>query len=127
MTLSLSLANRAARNAASIDLADAGDGASTLRIYTTAGGTLLATRTLQSPCGTINADGAIELAAAATIELVSVGGVATWVEWCDGNGNMIAGGDMTDESGPGPFKLSGTDGTRIYAGGIVSIDGITLG
>ena len=58
-------AHRAARNQATLDLMDTGAGAARIDFYTAAAGTLLATRTLASPSGVINAAGRIELAQAA--------------------------------------------------------------
>jgi hypothetical protein len=113
-------AHRAARNQASIDLADVG-GASTIKLYTEEGGTLLAVRTLAQPCGSITSEGRIQLLPAATNDLVQVTGTPTWGEWCDGNGVPIAGGAVTDEAGTGPFKLDGTGTMIIYAGGVVTL------
>ncbi len=123
MTISISTAHRAARNQASITLAGA---ASTLRFYTAEGGTLLATRTLANPAGTINAQGRIVLAASAA-DLVAETGSVTWLEWCDGNGTTILTGTVSDESGAGDFKLAGTAGTTIYQGGRVLLDDVILG
>ncbi len=68
--LSPTIAHRQARNEASIELADTGAGTASIRLYTASGGTLLATRHLKKPCGSINAAGRIELAQAATTDLV---------------------------------------------------------
>ena len=123
MTLAISTAPRAARTQASITLAGA---ASTLRFYTAEGGPLLATRTLNKPCGTVNAAGRIVLSATAN-DLVAETGSVTWLEWCDGNGTPILTGTVSDESGAGDFKLAGTAGTTIYQGGRVLLDDVILG
>ena len=121
--LTITTAHRAARNQASITLAGA---ASTLRFYTAEGGTLLATRTLANPAGTINAQGRIVLAASAA-DLVAETGSVGWAEWCDSAGAVMAVGTVTDESGAGDFKLAGTSGTTVYQGGRVLLDDVILG
>ena len=123
MPISISTAHRAARNQASITLAGA---ASTLRFYTAEGGTLLATRTLANPAGTINAQGRIVLAASAA-DLVAETGSVGWVEWCDSAGAVMAAGTVTDQAGAGDFKLAGTSGTTVYQGGRVLLDDVILG
>lgn len=123
MSLLISTAHRAARNQASITLAGA---ASTLRFYTAEGGTLLATRTLANPAGTINAQGRIVLGASAA-DLVAETGSVGWAEWCDSAGAVMAAGTVTDQAGAGDFKLAGTAGTTIYQGGRVLLDDVILG
>lgn len=127
---------QAARNAASIALADTGSGNSSLRLYTAAGGTLLAVRTLGKPCGTLGAgpDHRITLALAETSEVAIATGAARYGEWCDGSGVAISAGRVTDPDGNvtdgtgavapdpegvGPFVLGGSAGTMVYAGGLV--------
>ncbi|MCI5068413.1 hypothetical protein [Acidovorax sp.] len=118
--IAISTAHRAARNQASIDLANVG-GASTIKLYSEQGGALLAVRTLAQPCGTITAEGRIQLMPAATNDLVGATGTPTWAEWCNGAGVAIAGGAVTDEAGAGPFKLAGTGTMIIYEGGVVTL------
>ena len=118
--IAVTVAHRAARNQASIDLAGVG-GASTIKLYTEQGGTLLAVRTLAEPCGTITAEGRIQLLPAAVNDLVAATGTPTWAEWCDGAGVAIAGGAVTDEAGAGPFRLEGTGTMIIYEGGVVTL------
>lgn len=118
----ISTAHRAARNAASIALADAGPAASAVRLYTAEDGALIGQRTLAKPCGVITGQGRIQLVPAAAADLVAATGKPTWATWCDGYGAVVAAGAVTAEDGDGPFKLSGTgpDGT-LYAGGIVQL------
>ena len=123
MTISISTAHRASRNQASITLAGA---ASTLSFYTAEGGTLLATRTLANPAGTINAQGRIVLSASAA-DLVAETGSVGWAEWWDSAGSVMAAGTVTDQAGSGDFKLAGTAGTTIYQGGRVLLDDVILG
>lgn len=117
--MNITLAHRSARNQASIDLADAGAAASSIKLYDAQGGTLLAQRTLAKPCGTITAEGRISLLAASADDLVAATGAVAWAEWCNGDGLAIAADAVTDDAGAGPFKLAGTTGTMIYAGGVV--------
>ena len=124
--LTLTTAHRAARNAASIAHADAGAGNSTLRLYAAEGGPLLGTRTLNKPCGTVNAAGRIVLSATAN-DLVAETGSVTWAEWWDSAGSVMAAGTVTDQAGSGDFKLAGTSGTTIYQGGRVLLDDVILG
>ena len=135
MSLVNTQAHRAARNAASIALADAGAGNSSIRLYTALGGTLLGTRTLAKPCGTVRlSDGRILLETSESTDIVLVSGAATWAEWCDGSGDAISGGRVTDTAGNitdgtgavvphpdglGTFVLEGTTGTTLYLGGLV--------
>jgi len=111
--------HRAARNQASIDLADAGGAPSSIKLYDAPGGTLLAVRSLATPCGVITPEGRISLQGASTSDIVQASGAATWGEWCDGAGAAIASGAVTDAAGVGPFKLAGTSGTMLYAGGLL--------
>ncbi|MBV7539852.1 hypothetical protein [Acidovorax sp. sic0104] len=120
--MTISSAHRGARNQASITLADTGPGQSTLKLYSEAGGILLAMRTFAKPCGTITAEGRIQLLPAAANDLVVATGTPTWGEWCNGSGVPIWGAAVTGEDGPGPFKLLGTGpGLTIYAGGVLTL------
>lgn len=124
--MNITTAHRAARNQASIDMADAGAGNSSIKLYTAEGGTLLGTRTLAKPCGTINGAGRIVLQLSAAQEMVAADGTATWAEWCDGDGTPIATGTVTDETGAGPWVLEGTAGTQVYAGGVIGLSATAL-
>jgi hypothetical protein len=126
---------RAARNAASIELADAGPGVSSIKLYTSEGGTLLAVRKLAKPCGTVrSADGRIQLSAATDNDVVTATGAATWGEWVAADdATVLATGQVTDQDGnvsdgaggltptgdAGPWVLQGTAGTLLYEGGLV--------
>lgn len=129
-------AHRAARNAASIALADQGAANSVIRVFTGPGGTLLATRQLDKPCGTVRlSDGRIVLETGDAADVAVATGAATWAEWCDGSGVAISAGRVTDPDGNitdgndnvvpdplgvGPFVLGGgAPGTMVYAGGLV--------
>jgi hypothetical protein len=141
--LTMSQANRAARNAATIALADFGPGNSSIRIRAGQGGALLATRTLAKPCGTVRvADGRIQLVAAAVDDLVTATGAARWAEWVSGDGVEIGAGRVTDAAGnytdgtgavvpdplgPGFWQLGGTAGTQLYLGGQVLLYSALIG
>lgn len=126
MSLAITTDHRAVRNQASIDMADAGPGPSSIKLYTAEGGTLLGTRTLAKPCGAITAEGRIALLGAGVQDLVVASGSATWATWCDGSGALIAAGGVTDEAGEGPFRLKGATGTAVYEGGVVALDSTAL-
>ena len=140
--LTLTKAHRAARNAASIALADTGSGNSSIWLYDAPSGVLLAVRQLDKPCGAVRlADGRIELTQAAIDDVVLQSGGAAWGEWCTGAGVTISAGHVTDASGNttsagtttahpsgiGAFVLSGTTGTQLYAGGIVRLATALIG
>ena len=110
-------AHRAARNQATLDLLDTGAGAARINFYTAAAGTLLATRTLASPSGVINAAGRIELAQAATADLVAASGSATYAELVSADDVVLGSGDVTDSAGSGVFKLAG--GTALVKDGVL--------
>ncbi|MCE1193308.1 MAG: hypothetical protein LWW96_14270 [Acidovorax sp.] len=124
--MTISTAHRAARNQASIDLADVGPGPSVIKLYTAAGGTLLGQRTLAKPCGTITADGRIQLLPSATNDLVQVTGTPAWGEWCNGAGVPIWGAEVTNEAGAGPIRLQGTETMIIYEGGVLLLSSPAL-
>lgn len=118
----ISTAHRAARNAASIAVADAGPAASSVKLYMADGGPLIGQRTLDKPCGVITDQGRIQLMPATVADLVVATGAPTWATWCDGHGAVVAAGAVSGEDGEGPFKLIGTGpGLVLYAGGIVQL------
>lgn len=119
--MNITTAHRAARNQASLDLANTGTGPSSIKLYDGQGGALLAQRNLADPCGEITPEGRINLLPASTTELVQTTGAVAWAQWCDGDGVAIASGAVTDAAGAGPFKLAGTMGTMVYAGGVVAL------
>lgn len=140
--LTLTQAHRAARNAASIALADTGPGNSSIRLYDAPSGVLLAVRQLDKPCGAVRlADGRIELTQAAIDDVVLQSGGAAWGEWCTGAGVTISAGHVTDASGNttsagataphpdglGAFVIAGATGTQLYAGGIVRLATALIG
>ena len=116
----ITTAHRAARNAASAALADAGAQASSIALYAAPGGLLLARRTLQKPCAAITPEGRLQLLQdGAGADLVLASGSAAWAAWLDGAGQPIAEGPVSDAAGAGWVRLQGTAGTQLYAGGAV--------
>lgn len=142
--ITLTQAHRAARNAASIALADAGVANASLKLYTAPAGTLLATRQLAKPCATVRpGDARIELATGDATDVAVATGAASWATWCDGSGQEISAGRVTDVDGNitdalgnvvpdplgiGPFVLGGgAPGTMVYAGGLVLLNAGLIG
>lgn len=141
--LILTKSARALRNAATIAQADSGEGNSRVHLYSAQGGSLVAVRQLAKPCGTVRLDdGRIQLAADPLAnDLVIVTGPATWGEWLAGDGTVVASGPVTDSNGNvsdgsggvvptgdvGPWVLSGTNGTQLYAGGVVLLSAGLVG
>lgn len=145
-TLTNSQNHRAARNAASIAMADGAAGAvdpASVRLYTAQGGDLLAIVYLAEPCGEIRpSDGRIELAQATGVSQGVGQGGATWGAWCDGSGNPLSWGDVTDVAGNytdadgnvvahpdgvGAFVVGGSTGTNVYLGGVVTLYTAVIG
>ena len=122
--LTLSIANRAARNAASIALADAGDGRASVRLYD-AQGTQLAAITLQKPCGSVSdVDGLITLLPDLMQQaVVQATGEAVRGAWCDGAGNILASGSAGAPGSDALFIVEGTisGDAMLYAGGAVTL------
>ena len=127
MTLEISAEHKAARSQATVAFADTGAANSKIRLYGTIdwSGTPLAEITLAKPCGTINGSGLVVLEQADPAgDLIASTGDALTGEWVNGNGDMVARGTVSDQAGTGDFKLAGTSGTTIYAGGY-AILGVT--
>lgn len=137
------LEHRAARNLASIALADRRIGLASIRLYAQQGGELRAIRHLAKPCATIRtADSRIILVGGSEADVVANTGGVTWGEWCDAEGVAISAGRVTDQAGShtdlagdvvadpeglGSFVLAGTTGTKVYAGGLVNLYAAAVG
>lgn len=123
MDISVALNN--ARLEATRDFADLGTGNSTIMLYGTTqplpGGSEtadpLVTITLAKPCGSVTGNLLVLEQNAPAGDLIANTGAALWARWVNGNGDWMADGDVTDESGAGDFKVAGTTGTTLYAGG----------
>ncbi|CAM4372365.1 hypothetical protein COAQ111491_20080 [Comamonas aquatilis] len=78
---------------------------------------LLVTLTLTQPCGQI-VDGSLLLTQAiASGDMILASGQAAIGVWATSDGQLIGRGQVTDEAGAGHFKLLGSTGTQLYAGG----------
>ena len=113
----ISAAHALVRLQATLAYADAGPDASRIALYDVAE-QLLVTLTLTKPCGQIAADGALVLTQAnAGGDLILTSGQAVSGVWISGGGKLVGRGLVTDEAGAGHFKLLGSTGTQLYAGG----------
>jgi hypothetical protein len=135
MTLQTSIAHNAARLMGSVAFADTGAGQSRMRFYATArpalgadpGGPALAEVVLAKPCGSV-ANGVLTLAQQdASGDLVLVTGAPVWARWINGEGALVADGDVSDDAGSGDFKIGGTAaGGILYAGARLRLGACTL-
>lgn len=131
-TISLGLAD--ARLAATRDYLDAGAGNARIRFYSTPrpasgeapGGAHLVEVVLAKPCGTIS-DGVMllhQLAAAG--DMIALDGAAVWARLVTGAAEFAVDGDVSDEAGSGLFRIAGTKGTLLYAGGSMILGSTAL-
>lgn len=113
----ISAAHALARLQATLAFVDADQEASRIALYD-ANEQLLVTLALTKPCGQITADGSLLLTQAnGGGDMILSSGQAAWGVWTTGDGELIARGQVTDEAGQGHFKLLGSTGTQLYAGG----------
>lgn len=126
MSLTISVAHNNARLQATADFADTGAAASRIRLYDAAD-QLLATMVLTKPCGSIVDDKLVLTQAAPTGDQIVQQGSAVRGVWVNGAGVTVAEGTVTDEAGEGPFKVSGTTGTMLYAGAFAILGTTALG
>lgn len=113
----ISAAHAQARLQATQAYADSGPEASRISLYDS-GEQLLVTLTLTKPCGQITVDGSLLLTqASGGGDMILASGQAAIGVWSTGEGKLIARGQVTDEAGQGHFKLLGSTGTQLYAGG----------
>jgi hypothetical protein len=79
---------------------------------------LLVTLTLTKPCGQITEAGYLVLTqASGSGDMILTSGQAAIGVWSTSDGKLIGRGLVTDEAGAGHFKLLGSTGTQLYAGG----------
>lgn len=133
--LDLTAEARAAMLAGLVAKADLTGTASRIDVYGTtkpvtpggaAGGSPLVTIVLTDPCGSVT-DGVLSLTQADVLgDLISTTGTAVWARWKSGDGSILADGLVTDEVGAGPFKLRGTTGNNLYAGGRAVLGAVAL-
>jgi len=113
----ISAAHALARLQATANYADSGPGASTIALYDSAE-QLLVTLTLTKPCGQITEAGYLVLTqASGSGDMILTSGQAAIGVWATGDGKLVGHGLVTDEAGAGHFKLLGSTGTQLYAGG----------
>ncbi|NIF82280.1 hypothetical protein F3J24_01975 [Comamonas sp. Tr-654] len=113
----ISAAHALARLQATANFADSGPAASTIALYDGAE-QLLVTLTLTKPCGQITEAGYLVLTqASGGGDMILTSGQAAIGVWSTSEGKLIGRGLVTDEVGTGHFKLLGTTGTQLYAGG----------
>lgn len=135
MRFEIGIEHNTARLQASLAFANTGAGNSTLTFYATmqpergepAGGTPLVVVILAKPCGTVTA-GVLTLSQADPAgDLVAVSGTPLWARWLSGDGALVGDGDVSDGAGNGFFKIAGTNGTMLYAGGSMLLGATALG
>ena len=113
----ISAAHALVRLQATLAYADAGQDASRIALYDSAE-QLLVTLTLTKPCGQITEGGYLLLTQAnGSGDMILASGQAASGVWSTSDGKLIARGQVTDEAGQGHFKLLGSTGTQLYAGG----------
>lgn len=116
-TFEISAAHALARLQATQAFADSGPEASRISLYDAAE-QLLVTLTLTKPCGQIVEGGYLVLTqASGSGDMILTSGQAAIGIWATGDGQLIGRGQVTDEAGAGHFKLLGSTGTQLYAGG----------
>lgn len=113
----ISATHALARLQATLAFADSGPEASLINLYDAAE-QLLVTLTLTKPCGQITEGGSLLLTQAnGSGDMIQASGQAATAVWSTSDGKLIGRGQVTDEAGQGHFKLLGSTGTQLYAGG----------
>ena len=113
----ISAAHALARLQATLAFADSGPDASRIALYDAAE-QLLVTLTLTKPCGQITEGGTLLLTQAnGGGDMITTSGQAATGIWSTSDGKLVGLGLVTDEAGLGHFKLLGSNGTQLYAGG----------
>ncbi|WP_182282913.1 hypothetical protein [Comamonas testosteroni] len=113
----ISQAHAVARLQATLAFADSGPDASRISLYDAAE-QLLVTLTLTKPCGQITEAGYLVLTqASGGGDMILTSGQAAIGVWSTSDGKLVGRGLVTDEAGAGHFKLLGSTGTQLYAGG----------
>lgn len=135
MSVELSPAHNEARLTATLAFANTGAGNSTIEFYATAqpnfgdspGSSPVVTAILAKPCGIVSA-GVLELTQADLAgDLVTGTGAVLWARWKNGAGVIVLDADVTDNTGTGFLKITGTVGTTLYAGGSLLLGTFAIG
>lgn len=123
-------AHNEARLAATLAFANAGAGNSTIEFYASdypSTASLVAVAVLSKPCGVV-AGGVLVLAQdAAEGDLVTATGAVSWGRWKNGSAEIVIDADVSDNTGTGFFKIAGTSGTLLYAGGSLLLGTTAIG
>lgn len=104
---------------------DAGTDAAYAIIYE--GTTELATMVFTKPCATLVAHALDFEQADPAGDMIHTQGDADNFKIFTGDNVLMGSGDVTDAAGTGTMKISGTTGTRLYAGARVILDQMTIG
>lgn len=126
---------------AAITRADAGAGASRIRLFTSdrpaelggdPGAETQADIVLAKPCGAV-VDGVLVLYVADSGgTMVMLSGIPRWGHWLAGSGQILAEGSVTDPLHGGDFRVvggatpDGDDSPMLYAGGLVLLGATAL-
>lgn len=132
MSWDISIGHNNARLTGTRDYLDLGPGHATIELYGTeqpmpggaAIGSPLATITLAKPCGVIVNNQLVLVQAEPSGDMIQATGTVLWGRKRNGAGDWAGDGKVTDQAGDGALKLAGTEGTKIYAGGLVLL-GVT--
>lgn len=126
MNVWLSPAARAAMLAEGdlVSFLDTGSAKARIRYYGTArpaggaapGGPALLEVALAKPSGSMSG-GYLRLVQDNPGDLIALDGEALWARIVNGDGDVALDGDVSDESGDGFFRVGGTEGTELRAGG----------
>ncbi|MGP1680773.1 MAG: hypothetical protein ACTS8S_00395 [Giesbergeria sp.] len=116
MTLAVSTEHNNYLLNATVAFADTGPENSRIRLYDAAD-TLLVTLVLAKPCGEVLADALVLDQEDPAGDLITAQGSVVTGVWLNGEDTVVATGTVSDEAGSGDFKVTGTTGTLLYAGG----------
>ena len=122
MTMGISAQHNDARLVGTIAFASAG---SKIQFFTQEHPTLggnpaevpLVEIVLANPCGVVTAHTLVLQQLSSAGDLIVSTGSAMWARWVTGDGVLVADGTVSDAAGNGDFRISGTSGTTLYAGG----------
>lgn len=123
-------AHNEARLAASLAFANTGAGNSTIEFYASdypSTTSLVAVAVLSKPCGVVAAGVLTLTQDAAEGDLVTGTGAVSWGRWKDGSAQIVIDADVSDTTGTGFFKIAGTAGTLLYAGGSLLLGTFSIG
>lgn len=134
MTVALTLAANNARLAGLIAFADSGAAHARIRYYGTTqpslggapGAAHIVEITLTKPCGAVVDNKLVLTQENPEGDLIALDATAVWGRLVNGGGDTVLDGDVTDEAGAGFFKVGGTDGTMLRAGGRFILDGTDI-